>query len=197
MKIRACTYINRAQQYVLLRNGEQETIATGAPEQLYKDSGMAYPRFYRMNPLSQTALLLAEPLMQTGNEDPAATAIFAWNRLSSYDADIRHRENIDRYIANPANFVYTLPNIAVCEIAIRHKLQGENGFYISEQPDLQALTDTVALCFARSNTKRILAGWIESGPEFTGGFLCDIIPSPQPDEIFRAELGKIRETVLL
>lgn len=197
MKIRAWTYINRQQQYGLLRNGEQEIIATGAPEQLYKDSGLAYPKFYKMNPLSQTAILLAEPLMQTGDEDRSSTGIFAWNRLSSYDADIKHRENIHQQIANPANFVYTLPNIAVCEIAIRHHLQGENGFYISEIPDVQAITDTIALCLAHGNVQRILAGWIESGPEFTGGFLCDIIPSPQPAEIFRTELDKIRETVLL
>lgn len=197
MKIRAWTYINHQQQYGLFRNGQQEVIATGALEQLYKDSGLAYPKFYKMSPLSQTAILLAEPLMQTGDEDRSATAIFAWNRLSSYDADIRHRENIHQKIANPANFVYTLPNIAVCEVAIRHQLQGENGFYISEKTDVQAITDTVVLCFAHGNIQRILAGWIESGPEFTGGFLCDIIPSAQPAEIFRTELDKIRETVLL
>ena len=61
--------------------------------------------------------------------------VFA-NSNSSLDVDIKHNASIadkEKYFPKPAVFVYTLPNIMLGELSIRHLLRGENIFFVSEK----------------------------------------------------------------
>ena len=60
------------------------------------------------------------------NEDHSRTAIVFANRSSSLDTDFKYQESInsqENYFPSPAVFVYTLPNICVGEISIKHQLK--------------------------------------------------------------------------
>ena len=91
-----------------------------------------------MDNLSKLAFLAADLLLKNevneGEENNIAL-LFA-NKSSSLDTDVKHQESIaDRqnYFPSPAVFVYTLPNICMGEISIRHKLYTENSFFIFAQ----------------------------------------------------------------
>jgi hypothetical protein len=65
------------------------------------------------------------------DEDHSRTALVFANRSSSLDTDFKYQESInsqENYFPSPAVFVYTLPNICVGEISIKHKMQTENAF---------------------------------------------------------------------
>lgn len=123
----------------------------------YKSIGFEYPKFYKMDILSQKGLLLVEYLLQGQKINPEMTGIFLWNEKSSLEADLKHQENIKTGLDNPANFVYTLPNICIGEIAIRHKITGETGFFISPSFSEQEMLATLAL-YATPELKYIIAG---------------------------------------
>jgi len=60
------------------------------------------------------------------------------NASSSLESDEKHQEFIrdrKKYSPSPSVFVYTLPNIMAGEIAIRHKIKGENTVFIFERFD--------------------------------------------------------------
>ncbi|MBX9448628.1 MAG: hypothetical protein KL787_02435 [Taibaiella sp.] len=67
---------------------------------------------------------------------------FFANQSSSLDTDIRHQNSIQdpgQFYPGPAIFVYTLPNIAIGEVSIRHQLQTESMFLIQEVYDRESL----------------------------------------------------------
>lgn len=58
------------------------------------------------------------------------------NRSASLDSDRRHQAIIDAGDgcgASPAVFVYTLPNIMLGQVAIKHGLKGESTFCVPGQ----------------------------------------------------------------
>ena len=62
-------------------------------------------------------------------------AIVFSNNASSLESDRKHQNSIndkENYYPSPAIFVYTLPNIGIGEISIRHQLKSENGFFVFE-----------------------------------------------------------------
>ena len=65
---------------------------------------------------------------------PEDIGVVLANANSSLDTDIKYFETV-KDIASPALFVYTLPNIVIGEICIRHNFKGENAFFIFEEFD--------------------------------------------------------------
>ena len=101
----------------------------------YQHFEMSYPKFFKMDNLSKLAFIGAELLLK--NEAVAdvenKTALVFANNSSSLDTDVKYQNSIaddDNYFPSPAVFVYTLPNICLGEISIRHQLKSENSFYI-------------------------------------------------------------------
>ena len=94
----------------------------------YRHFAFDYPKFYRMDNLSKLGWLAAEVLFQDVSikpYQPEDVGIVLANRSSSLDTDIKYFESV-KTIPSPALFVYTLPNIVMGEICIRHVLKGEN-----------------------------------------------------------------------
>ena len=106
----------------------------------YKHFNINYPKFHKMDNLSKLGFLACEFLLE-GKNIPGSikgedVGIILYNAASSADTDRIHQKSIqDRsaYFPSPSVFVYTLANIVIGEICIRHKLFGESTFFISEK----------------------------------------------------------------
>lgn len=108
---------------------------------LYKALGAPNMKFYKMDDLAKAGYVAAEYLLRgqplAGRYLPGEVAVVLENRSSSLDTDLAHQRIVDARPAegaSPAVFVYTLPNVVAGEICIRHRIQGENTFFIDDAP---------------------------------------------------------------
>lgn len=153
-----------------------KTIAEGGTgkltdflEQTYVKLGIDYPKFYKMDTLSKLGFLAAEVLIRdhpvTGDE---SVAVILSNAHASLDTDIRYAESA-KSAGSPALFVYTLPNIVAGEICIRHKIKGENAFFITPSFDVELIVSYAELVLSRERSSNAecpvpdasLCGWID------------------------------------
>jgi hypothetical protein len=120
-----------------------------------------YPKFYKMDNLSKAGFLAAEMLFKNLHPEKRYASekisLVLSNSHSSLDTDIRYA-NASKSVPSPALFVYTLPNIVAGEICIRHKIKGENAFFVSEAFDADLLSSYVSMI---SNDNLCLAGWVD------------------------------------
>ena len=109
-----------------------ETSLAGFLAEAYQQLGEKYPKFYKMDHLSKLGWLGTEYLLSgafnKAHYQPEEIGLVLSNANSSLDADIRYLESV-KEMASPALFVYTLPNIVIGEISIRHNFKGENAFF--------------------------------------------------------------------
>ncbi len=138
----------------------------------FKYSEIAYPKFYKMDKLCKLGFLAAEYLFA---ENPdchpnESSAIVLAGSSGSTDVDLIHLENIRE--PSPAVFVYTLPNIVIGEIAIRHGIKGENVFFVCERPDHPIREQYVALLSDNGIAETFLSGWVEYTNEH---YLADLV----------------------
>jgi hypothetical protein len=129
----------------------------------YDELKINYPKFYKMDNLSKLGLIASEVVL-TGrvlkDEFRAEEiAVILSNASASLDTDIKYF-NSTVNLPSPALFVYTLPNIVMGEICIRHGLKGENGFFVFEKFNPEFISSYVNQVLAQG-AKACLAGWIE------------------------------------
>lgn len=131
---------------------------------LYKYLSSDYPKFYKMDNLSKLGFLAAELLLSdrklSENYSPEETGIVFSNANASLDADMHYMASV-KNIPSPALFVYTLPNIVIGEISIRHGFKGENAFFVSEKFEEAFIHFYVSDLFKRSALKSCICGWVE------------------------------------
>lgn len=135
---------------------------------VYRQYNIDYPKFFKMDNLCMLAFLSAEILLRgtdilqkyPGEE----IGIILENASSSLEYDRKHMESIrdrNHYFPSPSVFVYTIPNIMVAEIAIRHKVKSENAVFILEQFDPGFIVHYVSQLFRSQQVNCCLSGWIE------------------------------------
>lgn len=158
------------------KSGIQESF-TGLPYnqfiiKLYQHFSINYPKFYKMDNLSKLGFISSELLLKDKNildkYTPDEVGIILSNSSSSLDADKNHQNSIKNksdYFPSPAVFVYTLANIMIGEICIRHKFTGEGQFFVSEKFDAEFLYNYVNELFTNNIFKCCLTGWIEADGE--------------------------------
>ncbi|MBL7769063.1 MAG: hypothetical protein JNK20_08815 [Flavipsychrobacter sp.] len=130
---------------------------------LYREIGMEYPKWFKMDRLSKLGMLAAELALGASGaklDDPYSAAIVLANRHSSLDTDRKFVEQL-KEIPSPAVFVYTLPNIVTGEISIRHKFKGEQAFFIDDLCPVEFLVNYVRILFEEGNTHSCLFGWVD------------------------------------
>lgn len=145
----------------LIFESQSETFQEFAKE-AYKSLDLSYPKFHKMDNLSKLAFLSAETILK--DEDHSRTAIVFANRSSSLDTDFKYQESIndqDNFYPSPAVFVYTLPNICVGEISIKHKMQTENAFFVLDEFDEKFLHDYSEQILLSGKADKVLCGWVE------------------------------------
>lgn len=131
-------------------------------KEAYKSLDMNYPKFHKMDSLSKLAFLSAEMLLK--DRDNNGTALVFANKSSSLDTDFKYQDSINsenNYFPSPAVFVYTLPNICVGEISIRHQMQTENAFFVLDEFDEKFLTDYASQILQTKKAEKVLCGWVE------------------------------------
>jgi hypothetical protein len=139
------------------------------PEQLYTTLQCGYPKFYKMDKLSKWAWVGTEYLFQVNDlpykdTDKNKIAIVLTTSHGCLDVDKRYYEGIA--VPSPALFVYTLPNIMMGEICIRHGFKGEQMCMVSESFDVQEIWFTVNDLINNKGMDACLCGWVDvSGEE--------------------------------
>jgi len=169
---------------IRIRNGSvwrKETLLyeVDGPETLYRRFGITYPKFFKMDLLCKWAFLAAELLLE--NEagtwkyqdlDKSNIAVCLSTTDGCLDVDKRYLATISD-IPSPALFVYTLPNIMLGEICIRHGFKGEQLCEVVEAFDPQGLSMWVkdllvnrsmescifGYCNAIGDQQDVLLGW--------------------------------------
>lgn len=141
----------------------------------YQHFEIGYPKFFKMDNLSKLAFLGAELLLKTQNpNEENNTALLFANQSSSLDTDVKYQHSIsdkENYFPSPAVFVYTLANICIGEISIRHQLKTENSFFIFDtfNPDFMANYANILIETGKADS--VLCGWTEFFGEEYKAFL--------------------------
>ena len=145
---------------------------------VYRHYDIDYPKFFKMDNLCKLAFLSAEILLQGTDvlqKYPAEQiGIILENASSSLEYDRKHMESVrdrNRYFPSPSVFVYTIPNIMVAEIAIRHEAKGENAVFISEQFDPELMDQYISELFRNQQVSCCLSGWVECYGDHYQSFL--------------------------
>jgi hypothetical protein len=135
---------------------------------VYKHFGINYPKFYKMDVLSKLAFLATELVI---NETPEvymvegqSVGIVLSNKTSSIVSDKSHQnsiQNVDQYYPSPAVFVYTLPNIMIGEICIRHQFTGENSLFVANNSTQAPVLEYANYLMNEGLTKVCLCGWVD------------------------------------
>ena len=116
-----------------------------------------------MDPLAKLGFLAAEILLKGlpgAGLPPEDCGIVLSNSAGSLEVDRLYARTI-RSGASPALFVYTLPNIVIGEISIRHGFKGENAFFEFPHFDGKFIADYVRLLFEQSLVRRCICGWVD------------------------------------
>ncbi|HQW86847.1 MAG TPA: hypothetical protein PLH93_06665 [Flavobacteriales bacterium] len=105
----------------------------------YQALAMDYPKFHKMDLAAKLTVLVAEPVLRVARDRGAdlaeGTAVLALSRSGSGSSDVEHwRVRQDTGLASPAVFVYTLPNIGVGELTIRHGIHGPSLCLMTDGP---------------------------------------------------------------
>ena len=148
----------------LLLNDETSSDTTSFLLSAYKYFNVDYPKFYKMDNLCKLGFLSAELLLKerriAEEYSPETVGIVLSNANSSLDADLNYFQTV-KNIPSPAQFVYTLPNIVIGEISIRHHCKGENAFFVSERFDAGFMQFYVQDLLDRKRINTCISGWIE------------------------------------
>ena len=132
---------------------------------VYRHFNIQYPKFHKMDNLSKLGWLANEVLLMDGFDGakykPENIGIILSNANSSLDNDIKYLETT-KDIASPALFVYTLPNIVIGEISIRHKFKGENAFFINNEFDAAFIQQYVSNLMDNEVLQCCICGWVEA-----------------------------------
>jgi hypothetical protein len=136
--------------------------------QTYRKLGLNYLKFFKMDNLSKLSILAAETILKETElfetTDKNNFAVILANASSSLVTDANYQKTIsdpDNYFPSPSLFVYTLPNITIGEICIKHKIYGENVFLISEEFNAEILYFYVNELFEHTDTEHCITGWVE------------------------------------
>ena len=142
----------------------------------FRNFEIEYPKFFKMDNLSKLAFLGAELLLkkETDNTKNNNIALVFANKSSSLDTDVKYQKSIsdtENYFPSPAVFVYTLPNICMGEISIRHQLRTENSFFIFEDFNPAFMENYANVLLRTQKAEKVLCGWVEYFEEEYKAFL--------------------------
>jgi hypothetical protein len=143
-------------------------------KKIYQNLEINYPKFFKMDNLSKLAFLSAEFLLNNEINAHSNIALVFSNKSSSLDTDAKYQNSIDdknNYFPSPAVFVYTLPNICIGEISIKHQLKSENSFFIFEEFNSNFMSNYANSLLNSNKADKVLCGWVEYYNEEYKAFL--------------------------
>ncbi|HMK27742.1 MAG TPA: hypothetical protein VK483_17045 [Chitinophagaceae bacterium] len=131
---------------------------------VYRHFEINYPKFYKMDNLSKLGWLATEILLKDSSfkskYSPEAIGVVLSNASSSLDTDIKYYDSV-KEIPSPSLFVYTLPNIVIGEICIRHNIKGENAFFVFDDFNAVFIENYVSNLINNNILQSCICGWVE------------------------------------
>lgn len=171
---------------------------------IYKEFSIEYPKFFKMDLLCKLGFLTAEMLFDLKNYSPKCKkeelAIVIANAYATLETDAKFQDSIGGTHPNPALFAYASSNVLGAEIAIRHKIKGENAFFILQLFDFQLLWEYSKILVESTTTKSAVVGWIDvdANKNYESGlFLIERIPKNSEDTKNWAFTAKKMEELFL
>lgn len=154
---------------LLFEDSGVETLKAFAVK-AFKHFQFKYPRFYKMDDISKLGFLAAELLLKNTDELLLGedVGIVLSNSQSTLVTDTVFRESINdinNFFPSPSVFVYTLPNIMIGEISIRHKFTGENAFFIFDSFNAEFIVNYIKMLGANQKLTNCLGGWVDQSNE--------------------------------
>ncbi|WP_317128557.1 3-oxoacyl-ACP synthase [Gelidibacter sediminis] len=148
-----------------------------------------------MDHLSKLAFLAADVLLKKADfsaDTEHNIAIILSNRASSLDTDRTYQASIaepEIFFPSPSVFVYTLPNICMGEISIKHQLHSENCFFIFDSFNADHLWINTQSLLKQKKAEKVLCGWVDFDDKNYEAFLYLVeengIIAHTPNEIKR------------
>lgn len=138
-----------------------------APQDLYRSLSLSYMKFFKMDLLCKWAWLGAETLLVDVEQrlydgiDKSKIAVVLMTSHGCIDVDKKYKATMAE-IPSPALFVYTLPNIMLGEICIRHGFKGEQLCLVSDKFDAEELHFWVSDLLANRDMEACLFGWVDA-----------------------------------
>ncbi|MDR5590336.1 3-oxoacyl-ACP synthase [Christiangramia sp. SM2212] len=163
---------------LVFRNNEDLSLSKFL-KSIYKDQELKYPKFFKMDALSKLGYLGVE-ILTSGNIQDKETALVFANSASSLETDSAYADSMKEF-PSPSLFVYTLPNIMLGEISIRHQLRSENIFLVSEEFDGSLFIDYSRTLFQQGKVENVLCGWVNLHNNEYDVFLWEIALSGGTD----------------
>ena len=145
-----------------------ESSGENTLDELYKKMDLSYPKFFKMDYLSKLGILASELLLKNHSIPGNKISIVLSNKSSSLQTDNNYLKSMESF-PSPSLFVYTLPNIVTGEICIKHKITGENAFFIEQQFNAELLFSYTESLLKHSQAA--LCGWVESENNHFEAFL--------------------------
>lgn len=148
----------------------RERMTTDAAEfgqmirEVHKARGESNMKFFKMDNMAKLGYEAAALLLEGIVFEPEEMAVILANRSASLDSDWRHQQLLNEggaEMVSPAVFVYTLPNVTIGEICIRHKIKGENTFFIADGYDRERMLAHASAALSRTKAKYCIIGWCE------------------------------------
>ena len=116
-----------------------------------------------MDNLSKLGFLAAEHLL-TEIVHKGDLGIILCTSSSSLETDTAFQKTIEdeaNFFPSPSVFVYTLPNIVMGEICIRHSIHGENMMFIMNENDTECFYEHASDLFKEMKLKKCIVGYLD------------------------------------
>ena len=147
----------------LLHASEEDMMLVSTD--IYRQSGIHYPKFFKMDILSKAAFLGASfTLPKEIGEDKNKIAVVLSSTSGCLEVDKKFNESRAE-LASPSLFVYTLPNIMLGEICIADGFKGEQMCFITPEPDAELMAFYVEDLLKNRGTHAVLCGHVEATEE--------------------------------
>lgn len=140
------------------------------PQELYRLLSLNYMKFFKMDLLCKWAWLGAEALLNQHKKplhndvDKSKVAVVFMTSYGCIDVDKKYKATISD-IPSPALFVYTLPNIMLGEICIRHGFKGEQLCLVDENFNAEELYFWVSDLLNNRGMDACICGWANAYDE--------------------------------
>lgn len=163
--VAAQAYATRDTAHVAIARHPETPFAAFIRER-YRALGDPNMKFSKMDDLCKLAYVASCELLAGRRPDCPAERIgvVLANRSASLDSDMRHQAVIDADDgsgASPAVFVYTLPNIMLGQIAIKHGFKGESSFFAFPDKSCNFIREYAAGLIAQGRMDAAVWGWCE------------------------------------
>jgi hypothetical protein len=178
---------------------EHPGTASSFLDKTYDHFEIAYPKFHKMDNLCKLGILAAEVLLRETKHEKKytdiETGLVLSNSHASLDVDLKYAKTIYTG-ASPSLFVYTLPNIVIGEISIRHHFKGENAFFVFKDFDGNFIAEYVMNLFENKLIKNCICGWVDYLKEdYRAALFLVELKNQESAPLFNADnLNKLNET---